>query len=287
MSIRRATHHDIDAITSFTTGTFEWGDYVPDSIAGWIDDPNGVVLVDTDDADEPIAVGRCALLTPTEAWLHAARVRPDRRGEGIAGRLAIAFTDWAREHGALTARLLVEETNTASIRHIGKTGFRRTTLVHRGFREVDDANPAPQRNGGRRRPSSLKAQPGRKQDAPMIVGSWSTGEPGRALRGLVGVSWSFHTLRIADVESAAIDHQLWEVGGSHAITREVDGAFEVLLLDTTRDEAVDAIKALIDLADGRGATRFSAWVADCDWLVAALEATGCTTEPSGIYAHPL
>ena len=121
----------------------------------------------------------------------------------------------------------------------------------------------------------------------MIMGSWSTGEAGRALRGLVGVAWSFHRLRINDVELAATNHSLWEVGGSHAITREVDGAFEVLLLDTTPDEVLDSVKALIDLADDRGATRFSAWVADCDWLVSALDATGCTTEPSGIYAQPL
>jgi GNAT superfamily N-acetyltransferase len=287
MPIRPATNHDIEAIVLFTTGTFAWGDYVPESIASWIDDPNGVVLVDTDPADQPIAVGRCALLTPTEAWLHAARVHPDRRGEGIAGRLAVAFTDWARDRGALIARLLVEESNTASIRHVDKTLFRPTALVHRGFRDIDDRSPAPQRNGGRRRPSSLKAQPGRRQDARMIEGSWSTGEPGRALRGLVGASWSFHKLRVADVESAAADHRLWEVGGTHAITREADGAFEVLLLDTTPDEAIDAIKALIDLADDRGASRFSAWAADCNWLVSALKATGCSTEPSGIYAQPL
>lgn len=287
MAIRPAAHRDIDAIARFTTGTFEWGDYVPDSIAGWIDDENAIVLVETDEADEPIALGRCTLLTPTEAWLHAARVRPDRRGEGIAGRLAVAFTDWARDHGALVARLLIERKNTASIRHMDKTRFRRTTLVHRGVREIGGANPSPQGNGGRRRASSLKARPGRRQDGPLVVGSWSTGEPGRTLRGLVAVSWSFHTLRVEDVETAASREGLWEIGGSHAITRMIDDTFEVLLLDTTPDEAVDAVRALVDLADDRGATRFSAWVADCEWLVSALEATGCTTEPSGIYAQPL
>lgn len=287
MAIRQATYADIDAITAFTTGTFEWGDYVPDALAGWIDDPNGIVLVETDDSDKPIAVGRCFLLTPTEAWLHAARVHPDRKGEGIAGRLAVAFTDWARDRGALIARLLVEEINTSSIRHVGKTAFRLTTLVHRGVRDIDEQSPAPQRNGGRRRPSSLKARPGRRQDAPMVLGSWSTGEAGRELRGLVAESWSFHTLRVGDIERAAADHNLWEVGGSHAITREYESTFEVLMLDTAPDEALDAIKALIDLADDRGATRFSAWVADCDWLVSALEAAGCVTEPSGIYEQPL
>jgi GNAT superfamily N-acetyltransferase len=287
MSIRPATLSDIEAITAFTTGTFEWGDYVPESIAGWLDDPEGIVLVATDDNDAPIAVGRCFLLTPTEAWLHAARVHPDRKGEGIAGRLAVSFTDWARDRGALIARLLVEEANSSSIRHIGKTQFRLTTLVHRGSRDIDEHTPSPQRNGGRRHPSSLNARPGRKQDAPMVAGSWSTSEAGRALRGLVGVSWSFHTLRTEDVEVAAANHSLWEVGGSHAITRELDGSFEVLMLDTNPDEAVDALRALIDLADDRGARRFAAWVADTDWLVAALVATGCETMPSGIYAQPL
>jgi hypothetical protein len=121
----------------------------------------------------------------------------------------------------------------------------------------------------------------------MVLGSWSTSEAGRSLRGLVAVSWSFHTLRVEDIEAAAATQNLWEVGGSHAITRQIEDTFEVLLLDTTPDEAVDAVKALIDLADDRGATRFSAWVADCDWLVSALEAAGCVTEPSRIYAQPL
>ncbi len=121
----------------------------------------------------------------------------------------------------------------------------------------------------------------------MVSGSWSISEAGRALRGLVAVSWSFHTLRIEDITQAAVGQNLWEVGGSHAITRQTADGFEVLLLDTTPDEAVDAVKALIDLADDRGATRFSAWIADCDWLVSALKSTGCTTEPSGIYAQPL
>jgi GNAT superfamily N-acetyltransferase len=287
MPIRQAAKADIDAISEFTSETFDWGDYVSDAIEGWIDDTNGVVLVDTDDADVPIAVGRCALLAPTEAWLHAARVHPDWRGRGIAGRLAVAFTDWARDHGALIARLLVEETNTQSIRHIGKTQFRRTATVHRAFRDIDEANPSPQRNGGRRNPSSLKARPARRQDAPMVLGSWATGEAGRALRGLIAVSWSFHTLRVEDIEAAAATQNLWELGGSHAITRQMGDTFEVLLLDTTPNEAVDAVKALIDLADDRGASRFSAWVADCDWLVSALQAAGCISEPSGIYAQPL
>ncbi|MDK1097455.1 MAG: GNAT family N-acetyltransferase, partial [Actinomycetota bacterium] len=122
MKIRQATHADIPEIVSFTTDTFEWGDYVPDMIAEWIDDPSGVVMV-AEDNSEVIALGRVTLLSDTEAWAHAARVKPERRGEEIAGDLADVLLAWARDRGALVARLLIEDDNEASIRHITKKGF--------------------------------------------------------------------------------------------------------------------------------------------------------------------
>lgn len=285
--MRTARPSDVDAIAAFTTGTFEWGDYVSESIVGWMDDPSGVVMVATDDSDTPIAVGRCYLLTPREAWLHAARVDPAHRGKGIAGEMAVLLTDWARERGALVARLLIEESNTSSIRHIGKTAFRRTIGVHRGSRSLSDAEPHLNGNGGMRRRSPLVAREGTRVDAEMVAASWTSGDAGRALRGLVARSWSFHRLRTQDVAAAATVGMLWEIGASWAITREVDGAFEVLMLDASPSDADDVVRALVDTANDRGAETFSAWVADQVWLVRALSASGCEVEPSGIYEMAL
>ncbi|MCZ7534126.1 MAG: GNAT family N-acetyltransferase [Acidimicrobiia bacterium] len=287
MELRTARPDDVGPIAAFTTGTFDWGDYVPESIAGWIDDQSGYVLVATDGNDVPVAVGRAELLTPREAWLHAARVHPDWRGRGIASQMAVDLTDWARDHGALVARLLIEEDNTPSIRNINKTAFRKTSVVHRGFRTLNQPGPDLNGNGGARRRSPLTAREGNRADAEIIAAVWSASEAGRALRGLIAQSWSFYRLRTTDVEGAAREGRLWEIGSAWAITSEDEGRFNVVMLDASPSDAPDVVRALVDLANDRGASEFSAWVADCSWLVDALKASACEIEPSGIYAQAL
>jgi GNAT superfamily N-acetyltransferase len=284
---RPARHDDIDAITSFTTGTFDWGDYVPESIRGWIRDTSGAVFVAVDDADVPIALGRCVLLTPTEAWVHAARVHPDHRGKGIAGEMATVLTDWARDQGAHVARLMIEESNASSVRHIAKTAFRKTTRAHRCFRSLGAGAPHPPSNGGSRRQSNLVARPIKATDAEMFTAMWPASEPGRAMRGLIAQEWTFHRLDKEDTIKAATQSRLWEIGGSWAITLEEDGEFDVELVAAAPDDAVDVARSLIDLATSHGATTFSAWVADLPWLISAFEHLGCDTEPRGIWAMSL
>lgn len=287
ISAREATHDDIEAIVAFTTGTFEWGDYVPDMIGEWIDATDGVVMVAVDADDIPIAMGRCTMLTASEAWLHAARVHPEHRGRGIAGEMAVVMTDWARDNGGLVARLMIEESNTSSIRHIGKTGFRKTTVVHRGHRDLGGGPPRSNGNGGHRRKSPLQARPGRRSESDMVVASWSAGEAGRSLRGLVAHGWSFHRLNTADVLDTSDGTMLWEIGGATAITRQVDDEFRVDLLDASERDAVDVTHALIDVAAGRDAARFSIWVADLPKFIEALGRNGCNSFANGIYAMEL
>lgn len=288
-TIRPAKLTDTEAIVAFTTGTFDWGDYVPAMIGTWLAEPGGGVFVAVDDTDSPIALGRATLLTPTEAWVHAARVHPDHRGQGIAGEMAEALTDWARDQSALVARLMIEDHNDSSVRHISKTAFRRTVTVHRCHRILGAGAPTPMTNGGSRRRSSLVPRLVKSSDAEMVTALWSASEPGRALRGLVAKDWTFHRLRPVDTEEAAKESRLWDIGGSWVITHEFEdsGEFDVELIATTRDDAADVARAVMDLATSHGVAQFKAWVADIPWLVAAFEHMGCDAEPSGIWEMPL
>ncbi len=286
MIFRPATHDDIEEIAGFTTDTFEWGDYVPRLIGEWIDDPSGVVMVAIDES-EIVGLARVILLSETEAWSHAARVRPDRRGEGIAGMLADVLTKWARNQGALVVRLLIEDDNAASIRHIQKQGFRRVATAIRASRSIGDATPNPNGNGGLRTPSVLTARPVKSADAQMLAAGWPTSNCGRALRGLVAHGWSFHTLTESVLVDRATAGELWEMGSSWAATGSFDDAFDVSLLDTNPEEAFDAITALIDLANERGGEAFWMWLADHDWLIQAARRAGCDVSPSGIWIHAL
>jgi GNAT superfamily N-acetyltransferase len=287
MNIRRARPDDIDAIVAFTTDTFDWGDYVPDLIDDWIVGDEGVVMVAVDDSDTPIGMARAVFLTDHEVWSHAARVHPDHRGRGIAGDLADVLMDWAGKRDGRIVRLLIEDDNLASIRHISKKGFRRAVSVVRAVRPIGAASPNPEGNGGRRKPSPLQTRPGKVQDLPLVRSSWSTSEVGRAMRQLIGTGWRFHRLHDADIERAAEEGNLWEVANSWIITGAVEPSFQIQLIDTTQDEAYDVIKALIDTANNRGAEELSMWIADVDWLIQAARRTGCAVEGFGVWEKPI
>lgn len=286
MHLREATPEDIPEIVGFTTDTFAWGDYVPEMIGEWIDDTSGCVMVAADDTGIT-GLARVVILSATEAWSHAARIRPDRRGEGIAGQLADVLLDWARDHGALIVRLLVEDDNDASISQVAKKGFRRVATVVRAGRTIGDATPNPEGNGGRRTPSTVTARPVKAADAPMLAAAWSSSPCGRPLRGMVADGWRFHTLTESDLIAATRDGGLWKFGSSWAVTRHDEAAFGVSLLDTDRDEAFDVISSLIDLANERGAEAFWMWLANIDWLVQAARRAGCDVSPSGIWVYSL
>ncbi len=146
---RPVRRDDIPAIVAFTRNTFVWGDYVPDVIADWIEEDDAVTYVAVDPDDVPVGVARGQLLSPAEVWYGAARVRSDRRGEGIAGDLARALLDWSRRRGARVGRLLVEDWNEASHRQVAKSGMRPVAHVDRCTRTVGDASPTPISHTGR------------------------------------------------------------------------------------------------------------------------------------------
>lgn len=281
--MREAEPSDIDSIVAFTTDTFEWGDYVPTMVTSWIGDDQGVVMVAVDDSDVPVAMARAVFLTDREVWSHAARVHPEHRGKGIAGDLADVLIEWAHDRGGQVVRLLIEDDNLASIRHIMKKDFRRAVSAIRATRTVGAASPNPEGNGGRRQPSPLQTRPGKVQDLPLVRSSWSTSDVGRTMRQLIGTGWQFHRLGDGDIEAAARSANLWEVGNSWVITASTEPEFAVRLLDTTEAEAYDVTRALIDTANNRGAEAFSMWIADIDWLVQAARRAGCEVSGFGVW----
>jgi GNAT superfamily N-acetyltransferase len=286
MLIRPATAEDIPAIVAFTTGTFDWGDYVPDVIEEWIADSEGMAMVATVDG-EAVGVARTVLLTPTEAWAHGVRVHPEHRGEGIAGVLAESLMQWAQGVGAHIVRLLIEDENTASIRHVDKVGFRRTVRLMRATRPVGEATANPAGNGVRKGPSTLVARPGKAPDASLAMTSWTSSDVGRAMRGLAGIGWRFHRLTLADAQEAARSGNLWEVGSGAAVTSTTTPLFNVAMLDTRREDAYEAFRALIDAANKRGADGIAVWIPALEWLIQSARRAGCDVAPMSIWEHAL
>ena len=286
MEVRQATVQDIPAIVAFTTGTFEWGDYVPDVISEWIEDPDGMAMVAVDNG-ETVGVARTVLLSPTEAWAHGVRVHPDHRGLGMAGVLAESLMEWARDAGARVVRLLIEDENTASIRHVDKVGFRRTVALMRASRPVGEATANPQGNGVRHGRSAVLARPGKVPDAGLAMTSWASSDIGRAMRGLAGMGWQFHRLTETDVEEAARSGNLWEVGGGWAMTSTTTPWFNVAMIDTRREDAYGTLRAVTDMANKRGAEGLVVWIPALDWLIQSARRAGCDVEPMAIWEKGL
>lgn len=287
VTIRRARADDREAIAAFTTDTFEWGDYVADAFHGWLEEPGTAVFVVVDEKDMPVALAGGRMLSPTEAWFHAARVRPDHRGRGLAGQLAEVLMDWAKDGGGLVGRLLIEDWNEASKRHIAKIDFREVARVALSVRGAGDASPVPAGNGGKRAPARLQARPARSAEAEPAYASWSVGPLGRAARGLFGVHWSFRRLTPGDLADAARNDALWEIGAGWAMASRQDMALEVPWMETRPEDAGDLIRAIVDLAASAGAESIRLWLPTTDWLVQEARRERFEIHPMAVYAREL
>ncbi len=288
VTVRQALPSDHAAIATFTEDTFVWGDYVSDLFLEWLERSDMFVAVGVGDDDVPVALGSVRMLSPTEAWFHAARVRPDLRGRGIAAEISVALRGWATERGATVGRLLVEDWNEASIRHVEKTGRRRVASMVRCAKPIGDASPSPDGNGGRRIPSPLRARAAHAADAQSAYASWSIGELGRTSRGLFGIGWSFRRLTIEDLIAAARGGAFWEIGAGWALASPaLDARFEVSWLETRDEDANDLLRSLIDLAIGSGSESITIWVPDVAWAVRAAKRLGFETSLMHVYAGQL
>ena len=87
MRTRSARGSDRHALAVFATDTFDWGDYVLDSLERWLIEEQSALRVAVDSNDRAVAIAQASMLSDTEAWLQGARVHPDHRRRGIASTL--------------------------------------------------------------------------------------------------------------------------------------------------------------------------------------------------------
>jgi GNAT superfamily N-acetyltransferase len=282
--IRPALDKDRAAIAGFTTDTFAWGDYVADVFPDWLSDPNGHLVVAVDDDDVAVGMSRGTLLSPAEFWLQGARVREDWRRRGMAGAMGSALIAWAQERGARVSRLLVEDWNEPARLQVVQVGLRPVAEMLRGDRTVGDASPLPSGNGGRRVPALEQLTRAHSAEAEPAFMSWTTGPLGRAARGLFPVGWSFRRLTIDDLAESARREALWTARSGWAIGAREGDTFEVAWLETRPEDAVDLIRALVDLATNHGAERIALWIPSVDWVVSAARRAGFELHAMTIFA---
>ncbi len=284
-TIRPGAVSDLKAIRAFTSDTFEWGDYIVDSYEEWLADEHSMVLV----AESGPAVGlnRSVMLSDREAWIHAARVHPDHRRQGIGRALNIEACAWARQQGAVVARLLVEDWNEAAVRQVQELGYRPVARWTSGLVELaDDVHP--RSNGHKRLPGEERLTPGRSTEADVAWISWMSGEAATAGRELFPVGWHFRKMRQSDVAAAARRRALWQCPSGWVIADETEPGHLFVPWISTSDLDVDRLlRALADLATERGLNSIRLMVPRVPWMVPAIERAGYRHEPNTVFALDL
>jgi ribosomal protein S18 acetylase RimI-like enzyme len=282
--IRPARPDDRDSVVAFTADTFAWGDYVPDAFDDWLGE-DGFVVAEFE--GRVVGLVRGVLLSPQEAWLQGARVHPAYRRRGVAARLNEHVRGWARDRGAVVARLLIEEDNHAAQAQVEASGMRAVARFVRAHRAVGDASPYPAGNGGRRIGAMEKLRRAHSSEADPAFMAWSTSELARAGRGLFGVAWRVRRIDVSDLVSAAQRDALWVARSGWVMAAVREDLFEVGWMASGPDDAEDLMRAVTDVAVDEGADRVQAMVPATDWVVRAARRANYATEIEIVYAVEL
>lgn len=276
-SIRAARGTDVAKIVPWTTDTFSWGDYVPERIEVWLEDPDSEVLVSVDDNDDPIALCHVAMLSATEGWLEGARVHPERRRSGVGSALNHAGVAWARKRGARVVRLSTEASNLAARKQVKRLGYREVSRwLHAGFK-VDRTHRTSERY--RMRPA-----PGSDAEAAWIF--WAGGDLARASRELIALGWQWRTARPDDLNGAAGD-LVQSAAGWASIEQPEDDWVRVNWIASTPEDLLGLIDGLLDLAAEREASELDIKLPDLPWTSEAIVRSGSEPNPVIVLSKPV
>jgi N-acetylglutamate synthase-like GNAT family acetyltransferase len=141
--IRKAAAADIPYIQEFTRNTFEWGDYVSEEVAGWIEADGDVWVADL--GGRPVGVTHVRYLSGSHVWFEGIRVHPEYRKHGIGKLLTETSIVGARNRQAKIAYAAIEADNLASQSLAKSVGFKlKDSLVelHLRFHPSDSSERA-------------------------------------------------------------------------------------------------------------------------------------------------
>ena len=265
--VRLARPEDVTQIVSWTTDTFDWGDYVPERLPLWIEDPDSAVVVCVDDAAGPVAVAHALMLSKTEGWLEAARVHPDHKRSGMGSAMNHAGVAWVKECGAKVVRLATEETNKAAKRQVETLGYRHTSSWMYTRFDVDPSPPLTRTEGG------LKAAPKSDIDAAWMF--WSTSELAHRGRGLLALGWQWRNATPDDLADAAKSGTFYQSpAGWIVIDMPPNHGIRALWIATTAEEAPQMLADLIGHTRERGVSELTIKMPNLPWVTEALTRAG-------------
>jgi GNAT superfamily N-acetyltransferase len=284
--VRPATAEDQTAIAAFTTDTFSWGDYVAEAFSGWLADPLAHVAVAVID-DVPVAVARAVMMSPTEGWMHGARVHPDHRRKGLATLLNHHLSDWVRSKGGQVVRLMIESWNEPAQEQVAAAGYRRVCEWTNAVRGLG-SEPDPIANGGRRVPGDEQLAVGTPAEIEPAWVAWSASELSRSGRALYPRGWLMRRMVRNDLDEAVAGRQLLHGPSGWIVAEpEDDDTMFVPFLVAADSDAYRLVRAVVDRADRKGFQRIRALVPSVSWMTEALHRGGFDLSAEQIWTRAL
>lgn len=277
VAIRAARQDDVASIVPWTMDTFSWGDYVPDRIHTWLEEPDSEVLVSVDETDTPIALCHVAMLSPTEGWLEGARVHPEKRRTGVGTALNHAGVEWAKKRGARVIRLSTEASNMAARNQVKRLGYREVSRWLHAVFDVDSSHRTSERY--RMRPA-----PGSDAEAAWLF--WAASDLARESRELIAIGWQWRTARPGDVTKAAGD-LVQSAAGWASIEQPDADWIRTNWIASTPEDLLGLIDGLLDLAAECGVAELDIKLPDLPWTSEAIIRSGSEPNPVIVHAKPI
>lgn len=122
LTFKMVQPEDKEEILSFTSNTWEWGDYIPYVFDEWLDHKNGDFIKAVLD-NKIVGISHIGYLSDWEAWLEGLRVHPDYRHIGVGTFLLDVSLEILKNKGIRVARNAIISTNIASQSLVKKRGF--------------------------------------------------------------------------------------------------------------------------------------------------------------------
>ncbi|MEA1903847.1 MAG: GNAT family N-acetyltransferase [Actinomycetota bacterium] len=275
-TVRLARPDDVSSIVPWTTDTFEWGDYVPDRIMGWIESADSEVIVCEDDGGEPVAVAHALMLSDTEGWLEAARVHPDHKRSGMGSAMNSFGVEWARKHGARIVRLTTEADNVAARSQVEALGYRVTSRWVYAFFETDNHPVVGE---------DRRLRPAHRADVDAAWMFWSASDLAHDGRELLADGWRWRKATPGDLAEAARAKTLYQSPSGWVIADETGEEFmRSIWLATSPEEAPRLVDSLIGLAASRSLAELSVKTPNVPWMTETLARAGGNPKEVLVYS---
>ncbi|HEV8338072.1 MAG TPA: GNAT family N-acetyltransferase [bacterium] len=228
---------------------------LPEEWDTWAEEPAHQVVVE--EAGAPVGALHVALVSVTEAWLEGLRVRRDRQGAGIGGRLVAEGEALARRYGAAVVRTAIPAHDYAAQQVAERAGFQTVA------RAVVHETPIPE--GPIDVPyDALVAEAEARDVAPLT--SWlRTAETLIAWGGLLPLGWRFRAFRPELVKGLVRDRRVLRAGETvegAALFKVHGDAAVVAVLEGSRPQRQALAGAVALRARGQGASRLAFFAPD-------------------------